>query len=160
MGADLVQQAQGSSLSSGSSILNSVSLERLKKLVTCISGSISEKPSRFGLSFPSSFARPLAMSRTSHRRRGIIAVREEELLGLAGSDSPCTYARGLQRATLGASSRAIFVSAVFETRNENKRGKSVRPRDLRSWSAAAPLIYRLPSAHPSAQSRRTPPRYR
>jgi len=42
-----------------------------------------------------------------------------------------------RRASVGASSRAIFVSAVFETRNENKRGESVRPRDLRSWSAAA-----------------------
>jgi len=79
------------------------------------------------------------MSRRSRRRRIIAALEESEEERLADSDSPRTYARGLERASeaLGASSRAIFVSAVFETRNENKRGKSVRPRDLRSWSAAA-----------------------
>lgn len=69
----------------------------------------------------------------------------------------------VSRATLGASSRAIFVSAVFETRNENKRGKYV-PVIYALVEHCSSQIYRLPSAHPSAQrrvtQRRTTPCYR
>lgn len=69
----------------------------------------------------------------------------------------------VSRATLGASSRAIFVSAVFETRNENKRGEYV-PVIYALVEHCSSQIYRLPSAHPSAQrrvtQRRTTPRYR
>lgn len=61
--------------------------------------------------------------------------------------------RTVLAAVRGASSRAIFVSAVFETRNENKRGEYVPVIYARGALQLADLSVH-PSAHPLGRTKR------